>query len=107
MSASTRMSNGIPSSRLASSRPLARLSVARMSGGLEREGSLATRGKGAALQRHQLLDAGGGEREHLVEAPALKRRLFSRALDFDEGTGAGHDDVHVDLRARVFDVVQI
>src|SRR5688572_32564635 len=97
----------MPLSRLTSSRPFDRLSVARTSGALEREGALATRGESATLQRDEALDAGGRKREHLVQPFALEGRLLCGPLHLDERPRAGHDDVHVHLGARVFNVVEV
>ena len=45
--------------------------------------------------------------EQLVERVAAERQGFRRSLHFDEFSRAGHHDVHVDLRARVFFVGEV
>ena len=48
-----------------------------------------------------------GEREQLVEVGARERRALGGRLDLDEAAVAGHDDVGVDLGARVLRVVEV
>ncbi len=43
----------------------------------------------------------------LVEVERDGEKCFERALDFDEKTFAGHDEVHVDIARGVFVVIQI
>ena len=61
----------------------------------------------AGLDRAQALDPVLGEREQLVEVRARERRALGGRLDLDEAAVAGHDDVGVDLRARVLGVVEV
>src|SRR6266542_700900 len=106
-SARLRMRNGRPARRSAISLALARLAVARTSAGSEVEGRLAARLEGAPLKPDQPPDAGFRQREHLGEPIAAEGRLLRRSLHLDEGAGAGHDHVHVDLGRRVLDVVEV
>src|SRR6476661_8287745 len=55
----------------------------------------------------ELLDAGGGEREHVVERGAAERRALRGGLYLDEAAVAGHDHVRVHLGGRVLRVVQV
>src|SRR3954452_22182945 len=55
----------------------------------------------------QVLDAGGGEIQQLIEAFALERNLLGSGLHLDEAAVTRHDDVHVDVRVRVLRVVEI
>ena len=48
-----------------------------------------------------------GQGEELVEVRARERRALGGRLDLDEAAFAGHDDVGVDLRARVLRVVEV
>src|SRR5262249_53318912 len=97
----------MPASSARSSRPLARLAVARTSTRSEDEDLLATRLEGATLERAEPTDAGGRKRQHLVQPFPGKRCLLRRALDLDERTRARHHDVHVHLSRRVLTVVQV
>src|SRR5438309_5376559 len=74
---------------------------------LEREDADATRVERPSLKRDEPADAGGGQRQQLVEARAAEGRLLRGALDLDELAGARHDDVHVDGGAGVLDIVQV
>src|SRR5262245_14575955 len=107
MSASSRISNGTAPRSARSSRPLAGLSVARTRAGLELEDALGTRFEGAALERDKAADAALGDRQQRIEPGTAEGHLLGRPLHLDELAGAGHDDVHVHLGARVFDVVQV
>ena len=78
------MSDGRPARSAAISFALARLAVARTSSGSEGEDGLAARAQRAALERHELPDAGAGEREQLLEARLAERRLLGGALHLDE-----------------------
>src|SRR5690349_1870197 len=98
---------GTPARRSASSRPLARLPVARTSSGSEDEVLLVTRRDRAALQTDQPSDALPGQRQQLVEARLGKGRLLGGALHLDEGPRAGHHHVHVDLGGGVLHVVEV
>src|SRR5581483_7971312 len=62
---------------------------------------------GLLLVALQLLDAGGGEVEQLVEARAVERHPLGGRLHLDEAPVAGHDDVHVHLGVRVLRVVEV
>src|SRR5207249_1877811 len=106
-SASSRTSNGTSPRSAWSSRPLAGLSVARTRTALELEDALGTRFEGAALERDEATDAPLGDRQERVEPGAAERHLLGSSLHLDELAGAGHDDVHVDLGARVLHVMQI
>src|SRR5262245_58494309 len=55
----------------------------------------------------ELLDALIGEVEQRLELVAAERHAFRRALDLDELTRSGLDDVHVDLGAAVVVVGEI
>src|SRR5713226_3610202 len=101
------MRKGTPARSSAISRPLAALAVARTSDGSENEGFFATRLEGAALQSDEPADADFSERQQLTHPFFRERRLFGRALDLDEGTRTGHDDVHVHLGGGVFHIVEI
>src|SRR5215475_7644646 len=104
------MRNGRPSRRTAISRALARLAVASTSGSdvsLEDEAGLAARIDGAPLERYEARDALFRQRQHAAQAVAAERRLLRRPLHLDEGAGSGHDHVHVDLSARVFEIVEV
>src|SRR5689334_18796102 len=71
----------------------------------ERAGISLTRNRnGLLLEALQILDAGCGEIEQLVEPLALERHLLGGGLHLDEAPVARHDDVHVDLRVRVLGV---
>ena len=59
------------------------------------------------LRGAQAFDAGLREREQLVEVGARERRALRRGLDLDQPALAGHDDVRVDLRARVLGIVEV
>src|SRR6266849_8618171 len=107
MSSSSRISNGTAPSSATSSRPLAGLSVARTRSPLEGEDAFGTRFEGAALEPDEAADAGLGDHQQRVEPGAAEGHLLGGALDLDELAGAGHDHVHVDLGARVLDVVQV
>ena len=48
-----------------------------------------------------------GDRQERVEPGTAEGHLLRGALHLDELAGAGHDDVHVHLGARVLDVVQV
>src|SRR5699024_260726 len=43
----------------------------------------------------------------LVQLATAERTILGRPLHLDEGTGAGHDDVHVGSRSRVLDVGEV
>src|SRR2546423_5235322 len=45
--------------------------------------------------------------EQLVELVATERHALGRGLHLDEAVVAGHDDVQVDVGARVLDVVEV
>ena len=62
---------------------------------------------GLGLRLAELLDAGLGEREQVVERGARERRALGRRLHLDEAAVAGHDDVGVDLGGRVLRVVEV
>ena len=53
------------------------------------------------LRRRELLDPAGGEVEQLVEQLPREGVALGGRLHLDEPPVAGHDDVHVDLGARV------
>src|SRR3954471_5268340 len=59
------------------------------------------------LRRANLGDPLRAEVEQLVELSAVERSALGRRLHLDEAFGPGHDDVQVDLRARVLDVIEI
>src|SRR6266545_1957127 len=100
------MAKGTSPRRAASSWALPRFSVARTSV-LEREAALVTRGPRSALERDEAADPLLGEVQQRVEASAGERRLLGGPLDLHELSAAGHDDVHVDLGARILDVVEV
>ena len=60
-----------------------------------------------SLITHELPDSGIGEREQRVHLGSVERLCLGRALDFDEQSGGGLDDVHVHVRARVLGVGQV
>src|SRR5207249_7728329 len=62
---------------------------------------------GLLLARHQLLDAACCEIEQGVEPFAVERNALRGRLHLDEPPVAGHDDVEIDVGARVLDVVEI
>src|SRR5450830_365622 len=64
-------------------------------------------GQGGVLQFEDFVHAFLRQGQHRVQVFRLERRAFGGALDFDETTGAGHDDVQVGLGCRVFQVVQV
>src|SRR5580765_7077811 len=101
------MRNGTPSRSATISRALARLEVARTRRRSEDEGDLAPRVDGAALEGDETADPVLGQREHGVQAVAAERRLLRRPLNFDKRARSRHDHVHVDLGARVLDIVQV
>src|SRR5262245_11197651 len=98
---------GMPARSARSSRPLARLAVARTSARSENEDLLATRPEGATLESDEPSDAGGRKRQHLVQALLGKRGLLRGALDLDERARARHHDVHVHLGRRVLPIVEV
>jgi hypothetical protein len=61
----------------------------------------------SALQREQLLDALVGQGQECVELGARVRGAFSCRLHFHKLPGVGHDNVAIDLRVRIFGVVQV
>src|SRR2546430_11536188 len=91
----------------ASSRALARFSVARTSRGLEGEDALGTRVEGAALQANETADAALRDGEERVQPRAAEGHLLGRALHLHELAAAGHDDVHVHLGTRVLGVAEV
>ena len=54
-------------------------------------------GEDRGLHAGQLLDARLGQAEQAVELAPGEGHAFGGALHFDEATGPGHDDVHVDF----------
>src|SRR4051794_25008095 len=62
---------------------------------------------GLLLARRQLLDAACCEVEEVVEPFAVERNTFRGRLHLDESPVARHDDVEVDVGARVLDVVEV
>src|SRR5262249_52534668 len=97
----------MPASSARSSRPLARLAVARTSARSEDEDLLATRLEGATLERNEPSDTGSRERKHLVQPLLGKRCLLRGALNLDERAGARHHNVHVHLGRRVLPIVEV
>src|SRR5216117_622789 len=93
--------------RAASSRALARFSVARTSRGLEGEDALGTRVESAALQANETADAALRDGEERVQPRAAEGHLLGRALHLHELAAAGHDDVHVHLGTRVLGVAEV
>src|SRR5688572_6278595 len=69
--------------------------------------SLFFAGKRPLLRRIDLPDSAGGEIEQTVEIVARERTVLARALNLDETTLAAHDDVHVDVRGHILDIVEI
>src|SRR5215510_7682219 len=59
------------------------------------------------LRRADLGDPAGAEIQQLVQRVAVERRALGGRLYLDEPLGAGHDEVQVDLRARVLLVVEV
>src|SRR5690606_21368305 len=53
------------------------------------------------------LDAAAGECEKLSELLLRKRRFFARTLHFDVAALSSHDDIEVDARVFVFDVIKV
>src|SRR3989442_12765384 len=90
-----------------SSRALARLRLATMSGRLEPEDALVSLLEGPALQGHQAPNADTSNRQHLVEPLARERRALGGTLHLDERACTGHDDSHVNFDGSVFGEVQV
>src|SRR2546423_10626348 len=97
---------GLAASRRPNSRRLCSLCVASRSRldpaactlGRRRVGRLRDR---ALLGRAQRLDAGGGEREQVVEVRARQRRALGGGLHLHERPVAGHHDIGIHLGDRV------
>src|SRR5438876_4643716 len=62
---------------------------------------------GLLLARRQLLDAAGSEVEQVVEPFTVERNPLRGRLHLDESPVPGHDDVQIDVGARVLDVVEV
>ena len=62
---------------------------------------------GLLLGRRDPLDPSGGEVEQPVSSSRENGVALGRRLHLDEPAVAGHDDVEVDLRARVLHVVEV
>src|ERR1051325_2453649 len=74
----------------------------------ESDGTLAANSTESLLLRlADLLDPGRAEVEQLVELISRERHALRRRLHLHEPPRAGHDDVQVDLRARVLLVVEV
>ena len=63
--------------------------------------------KNFLLDRRQTGDARLCDRQLLVQLFAAERLPLGGSLDFHELSAAGHHDVHVDLRAAIFRVVEV
>src|SRR5262245_13485334 len=59
------------------------------------------------LRRADLGDPAGAEIQQLVQRVSVERRALGGRLHLDEPLGAGHDEVQVDLGARVLQVVEV
>src|SRR5712692_2173640 len=112
----TRMCVRNPASRSRSSRskpiappsPAATASRARLSAHVRCGSTLSKRRlQRAELRFGDLVDPDGRELEQLVEERAREWIALRRRLHLDEAVVAGHHDVHVDLRRRVFYVVEV
>ena len=55
----------------------------------------------------QVLHALFGERDHLRQLLVVEDLVFGGGLDFDHFVAGGHDEVHVDVGARVFFVGEV
>src|SRR5438067_7225326 len=62
---------------------------------------------GLLLARRQLLDAAGCQVEQVVEPFAVEWDALRGRLHLDESPVTRHDDVEVDVGARVLDVVEV
>ena len=72
------------------------------------DGTLTARNsESLLLGRADLLDPGRAEVEQLVEPVAVERRALRGRLHLDQPPRAGHDDVQVDVGARVLRVVEV
>src|SRR5689334_16254120 len=63
--------------------------------------------EGGLLRLADLVDALRGQVEQRVERIAVERRPLCGRLHLDQPLAAGHDDVEVDLGARVLHVVEV
>src|SRR3954451_25411584 len=72
------------------------------------EGISLTRScNGVLLEALQVIEAGHGQVEQLVEPRAVERNLLGRRLNLDEPAVVLHHDVHIDVRVRVLGVVEV
>jgi hypothetical protein len=59
------------------------------------------------LEGEDLLQPLSGQSQEGLEIFVTEIMLFPSGLDFDEPSGSGHDDIHIDLGIAVFRVIQI
>ena len=59
------------------------------------------------LEPGEVVDAGGGEIEQLVQPAAIERHPLGRRLHLDEQALARHHDVEVDVGGRVLGVLEV
>src|SRR4029450_5783343 len=59
------------------------------------------------LRRADLLDPARAEIEQLAQRLPVERRALGRRLHLHEASASGHDEVQVDLRARILLVVEV
>src|SRR5438105_13963344 len=68
---------------------------------------IASRCQNGFLSPEKLLNTRLAIGQHRAKLPLVERRLLTGALKLDEFARFGHDDVHVHLRRRVFDVTKV
>ena len=61
----------------------------------------------ALLQTLQIIQSATSDREQREQFVVAERPMFRSALDFHEASIAGHDDVEVDTRPDIFDIVEV
>ena len=54
-----------------------------------------------ALKGEELVDATLRQGKHFIELRTIEWARLGRTLDFDEFTGPGHSDVHIDFSPAI------
>src|SRR5947208_11895386 len=60
-----------------------------------------------SLRVDQLANAGAPELEKLIESAAAERKALRRSLALDEFVAVRHDNIEIDVCARIFNIVQV
>src|SRR5205807_10347777 len=60
-----------------------------------------------SLRRNQLANPGPPEFQKLVKCSAAERKPLRCSLDLHELIAVGHDQIEIDVGARVFKIVQV